>query len=90
MLKYLDPKLYRKFLILAVLLGGLFMVSFTNPAKASTTFCCSECDVPHMECIADCNAQYPSDPAARWYCIQHICNPAFYWCMQGDDCDPGC
>ncbi len=89
MLKYFDPKLFRKFLILAVLLGGLFVAASINPTKASNTFCCSECDIPHMECIADCYAQYPNDPTQRQQCIQ-VCNHLHYLCMRWDDCDPGC
>jgi len=88
MFKFANLKLFRKFLILGVLSAGLFMTSSLNPANASTTFCCSECDAAQIECVAECNAAYGGSPVKVHACVHSQCNPLFYFCMQ--QCDPNC
>lgn len=89
MFKYFDLKLCRKFLILAVLTGAIFMAGSTSNAS-SGDFCCSVCDEPYWACIADCQLLFPGSPEKQWSCIQQFCWPDFYWCMQQGVCDPGC
>jgi hypothetical protein len=89
-MKYFDLKLYRKFFVLAILLGGLAMAFSGNQAKASGDFCCSVCDEPWMQCIAECDYMFPDSPVKRQACIQQYCWPSYYWCMQQGACDPGC
>lgn len=91
MFKFNNLRLGRKLSILVVLIIGLFFALADNSTKAGATFCCSVCDDPHMECIADCNAAYPNNPSARWSCIQQECNPPWFDCMEHNPvCDPGC
>lgn len=88
MFKFENFKLLRKFLILAVLSGGLFLT--IDHTKASGDFCCSICDGPYMECIAYCTALHPNSPGRRQQCIQQECWPPFYSCMQQGVCEPSC
>jgi hypothetical protein len=89
MLRSENMKLYRKLLILAVLLGGLFIMPSLGKVSAAATFCCSECDIPHGECVADCYANQSGSLPQLQQCL-HVCHTLYYFCMQGDVCDPGC
>ncbi len=84
MLKYFDLKLYRKFLILAVLLGGVFALSSVN--KTSAMPCCSECDQNYNACVEAC---YNPNPGKWQQCINEECNiPLYLNCYH--HCDPYC
>lgn len=79
MLKYFDLKLYRKFLILAVLLVGLFAVSSANKTSAYLAICCSACDNNYDNCVTAC---YNGDPRALNKCLDD-CSDDFDHCYSG-------
>jgi hypothetical protein len=82
MFKTNNLKLYRKFFIVAVLLGGLSLVSFSNAAALP---CCSSCEDTLTACLTTCNNgqikvwMIPACEAACYHnydnCNNH-CNPA--------------
>jgi hypothetical protein len=59
MFKFSNLKLYRKFLILAVMAAGICLVSSTRPVAASV--CCDNCMTAYNSCIDNCYAQ-ETDP----------------------------
>jgi hypothetical protein len=59
MSKFPNLKLYRKFLILSVLLTGLFISSYVNPVRA--TFCCDYCQILYESCMTSCESRLPED-----------------------------
>ncbi len=64
MFKFPNLKLYRKFLILAVLLGGLcFTLTAGRKASAECGFpyqpCCVDCQIAHTACQNDCYYYFP-------------------------------
>jgi hypothetical protein len=82
-------KLFRKFLILAVLTGGLFLTSSINQTGAAVGGgCCLDCDGPHFECVAECQNQFPQSPQWQLQCIQTQCLPLYHFCLR--HCDPSC
>jgi len=84
MLKTINLKLYRKFLILAVMIGGLFMVTSIN--RVSAIPCCSDCQAAYDGCVEAC---YNPNPGKWQQCINEECNiPAYLNCFH--HCDMGC
>jgi hypothetical protein len=47
-------KLFRKYLVLAVLLGGLGLALSSNKNSAYAAICCSACDANYENCIPTC------------------------------------
>jgi hypothetical protein len=55
-------KLYRKFLIMCVLLSALFVVLSANKSSVSAAaICCSVCDKHLDSCVSDCYGGDPRD-----------------------------
>lgn len=87
MLKYFDSKLYRKFLILAVLIGGLIVVSSINGTRAAAAICCSACDYNYDNCVTAC---YNGDPRQFYHCLAD-CSDYFDHCYAGPpSCNINC
>ena len=92
-MKYFDLKLYRKFLILAVLLGGLF-VTFSFNRAATAYPCCgprwAACDYTYYSCLANCDFQWPQNPPKHALCVG-FCEEAWNQCYEDAEiCDHGC
>jgi hypothetical protein len=87
MFRYPNLKLYRKFLILAVLLGGLFIAASTHKAGASTAPCCSFCDNTYDTCTTGCdNGNGPSFDKCMLNCLN-----AYSHCFSGPPhCNDSC
>ncbi len=87
MSKFPSLKLYRKFLILAVLLGGLFITASTHNAGASTVACCSFCDNNYETCVTGCeNGNGPSFDKCMLNCTN-----TYSHCFSGPPhCNDGC
>jgi hypothetical protein len=83
MFKTTNLKLYRKFLILAVMIGGLFMVASIN--RVSAIPCCSDCEDARDSCVAAC---YNPNPGKWNQCVQEECNPPYFACLS--HCDISC
>jgi hypothetical protein len=70
MLKYFDLKLYRKFLILAILCCGMFMA---KQNKAAAIPCCSDifeaCDNNYNSCVAMCDYAWQGNPVKHALCV---------------------
>ncbi len=87
MLKYFDLKLYRKFLVLAVLLVGLFVAASANKTSASLAICCSACDANYDTCVDIC---YNGDPRALNKCLND-CGDVWNHCYSGPpSCNINC
>lgn len=89
-------KLYRKFLILAVLVGSLMAtLQPVQPASAAMICepphylycCCSWCPGLVGACTDDCNNLYPTDPLAANLCYWANCEPISMACSH---CDAFC
>jgi hypothetical protein len=52
MFKLPNLKLYRKLLLLSVIIAGIFVITFARPVSDP---CCDACDAVFAGCIADCN-----------------------------------
>lgn len=83
MRKIVNLKLLRKFLILAVLTGGLFMVASSNQISAEG--CCSDCEIANDACVAAC---YNPNPDKWKQCIHAECHGPYWYCLS--HCDMGC
>jgi len=84
MLKFANLRLYRKFLILAVLLGGVFAVTSIN--KVGAMPCCQACEDNYNACVDAC---YSPNPQKMQECVDRDCNIPFYLnCFH--HCDPFC
>lgn len=73
-----DLKLYRKFLILAVMLAGIFVVSSARHAAAGTT-CCDDCFSAWSSCMDFCHSDQIKDwmvPACETSCYSDYANCA--------------
>lgn len=93
-MKYFDLKLYRKFLILAVLLGGLFVTFSFNRAAATAYPCCGPrwdaCDNTYYDCVAFCDYHYQQNPARHAQCVG-ICQDDLSDCYaDAAPCNPDC
>lgn len=70
MLKYFNLKLYRKFLILAILCCGMFMATQN---KAAPLICCTalavECDDNYDSCVAMCDFAWQHNPVKHALCV---------------------
>lgn len=88
MFKITNLKLYRKFVILAVLIGCLSFISSINRSHAQP--CCSElhCEENYNSCVAFCNYAWQFNPTKRALCIG-FCEDD-YWACQAQWCDNGC
>ncbi len=60
MLGFFNLKLYRKFLVIGVMLAGLYLVSSTRQVAASA--CCDACLATYDSCIDNCYMLYDVDP----------------------------
>jgi hypothetical protein len=83
MLKTTNLKLYRKFLILAILLGGLSLASHSSAAPPP---CCSSCLDTYTACVTTCNNGQIKDwmiPAC-----EAACYDTYDWCE--NHCNPVC
>jgi hypothetical protein len=77
MFKTINVKLYRRFFILAILLGGLSMVSFSNASNAAMLPCCNSCEDTQTACLTVCNNGQIKDwmiPACEDECNTHYDN----------------
>jgi len=83
MFKFENLKLYRKFLILVVMIGGLFMVTSINRVSAQP--CCSECEEAYNWCVDAC---YNPNPGKWKECIHAECHGPYFYCLS--HCDMGC
>ena len=87
MFRTANLKLYRKFLILAILLGGLFFAASMPKTSAFAAICCSVCDNNFDTCT---NACFGGDPRNLNKCLDH-CDDAFNHCFSGPPhCIDGC
>ncbi len=91
-MKYFDLKLYRKFLILAVLLGSLFVNFSVN--RASAVPCCGPlweaCDNAYLSCLDYCDYHYQQNPARHAQCVG-ICEDEYLQCyVDAEPCNHGC
>lgn len=86
MLRSANLKLYRKFLILAVLLGGLMSISSIN-GRAAAAICCSACDYNYDACVTACDNVPPRDYPK---CMSN-CSNDFNHCYSGPpSCNINC
>lgn len=83
MLKTTNLKLYRKFLILAIMVGGLFMITSINRVGAIP--CCSDCEEAWDACVAAC---YNPNPGKWNQCVQEECTGPYFSCLS--HCDISC
>jgi hypothetical protein len=67
MFRFPNLKLYRKFLILAVMLTGIFILSSTRHVAAET--CCEDCIATLQSCHAYCLSGEVA-PGDRVHCVQ--------------------
>jgi hypothetical protein len=93
MLKCFDLKLYRKFLILAVLLGSLFVTFSFNRAAAAYP-CCgplhAACDATYNSCVDFCDFQWPPNSSRHAKCVG-FCEDDWFQCYaDAEICDHGC
>ncbi len=79
MLRVFNLKLYRKFLVLAVLLSGLYAVSSVN--RAATAGCCEDCQPAYLGCIYACHSSNPDNPGKAQQCVETVCDPARFACI---------
>lgn len=88
MLKIFSLKLYRKFLILAVLLGCLSFISSVNRSHAEP--CCSElhCMDNYVGCVALCDYAWQNNPLRHAQCVGY-CLDDLNAC-QSTFCDSKC
>jgi hypothetical protein len=59
MLRFSNLKLYRKFLILAVMLTSLFILSSAN--RVGATQCCDYCQILYESCMRHCDTVEPEN-----------------------------
>jgi hypothetical protein len=87
MFRSANLKLYRKFLILAILLGGLFIAASTHKVSASAAICCTTCDINLDTCQTGCfNGNGPSFDKCMI-----LCDNAWSSCFSGPPhCNDGC
>lgn len=78
MLKHFDLKLYRKFLVLAVLLGGLFIAAQSSHISAIP--CCSACEEFYTNCDYNCFVTTKTEPQYL-ACLQAECDPFYNSCI---------
>ena len=76
MSKFPNLKLYRKFLILAVLLAGLF-ISSSSANRAGATLCCDYCQILYVSCMNTCANGLPENYES---CIVYICEENYIYC----------
>lgn len=86
MWKYFDPKLFRKLLILAVMVAGVFILSGNRPAAAMP--CCFPCNTAYDECLAWCSGE-DWKPQFYSYCVATYCEPDYQTCGQFCEEQPG-
>jgi hypothetical protein len=79
-------KLYRKFLILAVLLGGLFIAASVSPQHTNANFCCMFCPTSYSVCLSSCEAIADS-PVKYAQCLTE-CDYDYEYCQEV--CTPFC
>ncbi len=75
MFRILDLKLYRKFLILASMLGCLSFISY---GKQIALPCCDSCDLVYDVCENNCYVHYK--PENQPACLT-ICENNFNYCV---------
>ncbi len=78
MFKFPNLKLYRKFLILAVLLGGLFIAAQSSHISAIP--CCSACEEFYINCDYTCFVTTKNE-AQYQACLHADCDPFYNSCM---------
>lgn len=83
MLKFANLKLYRKFLILAVMVGSLFVLSSNRHVRAEDP-CCEACNATAVSCVEFCYSDQIkpwmvagclSDCEAARVACRHACTP---------------
>jgi hypothetical protein len=77
MLNILNLKIYRKFMILAVLAVGLFLAASTNQVEAETTSCCEDCYDSYIRCATATCATNDRE------CVESFCWPIYVTCASG-------
>lgn len=82
MFNFPTMKLYRKFLILAVLIGGTMVVSSGGSVGAMS--CCDVCLAAYEDCIEICNG--PMTPPPRYLSCALACESDYNAC--GTACNP--
>ncbi len=83
MFHFSSLKLFRKVLILSVMLIGIFVLTSTRKTEAS--ICCSVCDENYWICVDAC---YSPNPGKWNQCIQEECVPVQHQCLM--HCNPLC
>jgi len=91
--KFINLKLFRKFLILAVLLGSLFATFSFNRAAAAYP-CCgplhAACDSTYYSCVGFCDFQFQYNPPRHAQCVGY-CEDNWFECYaDAEICDHGC
>jgi hypothetical protein len=85
-------KLYRKFLILAILSGSLFVTSSLNNAAATIPYCCPlwhACDDEIYGCYVNCNWLINNPP--RYQQCTAACDDANFQCyIDAEPCNHEC
>jgi hypothetical protein len=82
----LNPKLFRKFFILAVMVTGLLIVSSNRQVAAG--FCCDGCIATFSDCNAFCESEFIK-PDQRIACL-NSCHTDFLSCSSSCGWPGGC
>jgi hypothetical protein len=75
MVRFSNLKLYRKFLILAVMLASLFILPSTN--RVGATPCCDYCQILYESCIRNCEN---GPPESYESCAFYGCEVDYFQC----------